>query len=163
MKLNNDLVNRLIEKAKSEKLLFSLICLAFVLFGGIKLSDKWFVDFGRLLIADCFSIAILYGYKIRCNKFKEQKYKNYRYKKILWDLILTKTLIFVPFVYWILSKGCWFLFKISVFRFNYLEYLVLFVISWLIWCAILLIVRKIYKKIRNNNSPKLPSSFYDGK
>ena len=151
MKLGNDFVNRLIEKAKSEKLLLALICLAFVLFGGIELSDKWFFDFGMLLIADLFSIGILCGYKIRCKEFKEQKYKNYRYKKILWDLILLRTLIFVPFVSWILSKGCWFLFKISVFRFNYLEYIVFSVISWLIWCALILAVRKIYKRIQRSN------------
>ncbi|MBO6056244.1 MAG: hypothetical protein J6P84_04660 [Alphaproteobacteria bacterium] len=77
MKLNDDLVNQLIEKAKSEKLLLALICLAFIFFGCIELADEWFFDFGLLLMADCFSIAILCGYNIRCKKLKGQEYKNY--------------------------------------------------------------------------------------
>lgn len=122
MKLNNDLANKLIEKAKSEKLSLSLICFAFILWGCIEIADEWFVHFGTLLMADCCSVSVLCGYKIRCKKLKEQKYKNYRYKKILWNLILLRTLIFVPFVYWFLSQGCWLLFKISVFNFNRLEH-----------------------------------------
>lgn len=137
MKLNNDLANKLIEKAKSEKLSLSLICFAFILWGCIEIADEWFVHFGTLLMADCCSVSVLCGYKIRCKKLKEQKYKNYRYKKILWNLILLRTLIFVPFVYWFLSQGCWLLFKISVFNFNRLEHSIFFVISWVIWCAIL--------------------------
>ena len=161
--MGNNFVDKLLEKAKSEKLLLSLVCFAFVLLGCIKISDNWFWFFGRLLIADCFSVAILCGYKIRCNKLKGQKYKNYRYRKVLWDLIFSRTFIFVPFVAFVLSMSCWSLFKISAFNFNILEWFVFMVISWLTCCAILLVVRKIYKRIRNNNPPKLPTSFYNKK
>jgi len=163
MKLNYDLANKLVEKAKTEKLLLSLICLALVLLGCIKISDNWFWFFGRLLIADCFSVAILCGYKIRCKKLKGPEYKNYRYRKILWDLILCRTLIFVPFVAFVLSACCQSLFKISILNFNKLEWLVFINVAWLIWCTIIFVVRKIYKRIRNNNSPKLPTSFYNEK
>lgn len=159
--MGNNFVDKLLEKAKSEKLLLSLVCFAFVLIECIEITGNLF--FGGLFVADCLSIAMLCGYKSRCEKLKGRKYKNYRYRKILWDLILCRTFIFVPFVAFVLSMSCWSLFKISAFNFNILEWFVFMVISWLTCCAILLVVRKIYKRIRNNNPPKLPTSFYNKK
>lgn len=108
-------------------------------------------EFLLLIPLAYLSLILFFGYKSVCMSYKNPKYAKYRYKEILWIRIFAKTTIFVPIFYWFLSH----------FRFFSLHTYAGFFISWLIWCAILFVFRKIYRKIRKSNKSRLPSSFYN--
>lgn len=119
------------------------------------LSDRFMANLVLLLPLACLSLMLFLGYKSVCISFRNPKHVKTSYKEVLWIRIFVKSTIFVPFVYWFLD--------VIVFRFLTLHRHIGFLISWSIWCLFILFFRRIYKRIRNNRSQKLPTAFYNKK
>ena len=136
------------------------ICYIPLPFGG----TTWEVT--RVFLASvCFSLILSYMYNGEYESLKNQKCKRYRvvfqreirYRVVLWRLIFFKSLIFVPILMWII-------FSVSLLIFNYrwsLDFWSSFFVSWVLWCVMLWIDRKIFRKNRISRGQKLPSSFYN--
>ncbi len=121
----------------------------------LSLSDRFIANLILLLPLACLSLILFLGYKSVCISYSKPKHAKTSYKEVLWIRILAKSTIFVPFMFWFLD--------IIIFRFFPIHRYIGFLISWNICCLLLLFFRRIHKKIRNNNSPKLPSPFYNKK
>jgi len=115
------------------------------------LSGETLVNLVLLLPMACLSLILFLGYKSVCVSYKNPKFAKIDYIKVLCLGIFIKSTIFVPLVRWLLD----------VVIFSSLD--IGFFTSWLVWCAVLWSWRKVYKKAGNNNSPKLPTSFYHEK
>ncbi len=110
----------------------------------------------QFVMSVCFSLVIVYGY---LRDYRYQKYrKGMRYKTVLWNLVVLKSLMFVPIAEWI--------FFVILECVGYHRRFGLgdgFCITWIIWCLILWIDRKIARKDRFSKDQKTPSPFYDKK
>ena len=109
-----------------------------------------------LFLMICFSFILYFGCKsAEVGVISLSK----RYKTVLWSRIFAKTLIPVPLVLWAIHTVGRLFFGYTV-RFwectkNDL------ISSWIIYCALIWISRKLSRTFRKNSTAKLPSSFYN--
>lgn len=110
---------------------------------------------GFLFLSICFSLILFCIYKI--NVKQQKNHKNERYRTILWNLIAIKTMIPVPIISWAIYAIAVFC-NLSFSLADWIRYA--FILFWVIWCTLIWISRKIYRKIRKNEPHKPPTSFY---
>ena len=104
----------------------------------------------------CFSLILYFGCKsAEVGVMSLSK----RYKTILWYRIFAKTLIPVPLVLWAIYTIGRLFFGYTVHFWECTKNDL--IASWTIYCALIWVSRKIYRKIRKSNKSRLPSSFYN--
>lgn len=108
------------------------------------------------------SVILFLAYKIAKIRFKKPKYARFRYKYTLWYLIFLKSTILVPIVWWVFDTNAKMSFGFSI-PFGIWE---LFIV-WIIWCAIIFVYRKLFRKFfrknQNGTHRKSPTPFYNDK
>ena len=104
----------------------------------------------------CFSLILYFGCKsAEVGVMSLSK----RYRTILWYRIFAKTLIPVPLVLWAIHTIGRLFFGYTVHFWECTKNDL--IASWIIYCALIWVSRKIYRRIQRNKFEKLPSSFYD--
>jgi len=113
-----------------------------------------------LFVNVLFSLMIYFIYDADEENRKTEK--NRRYKLVLWEHIIAKTMIPAPILSWVAFVIIGLFFD---YRFDFDLKLIGYSIApaWLVWFGTIFISRKIYRRIQRNKFMKLPSSFYDKK
>ncbi len=130
------------------------------------LSDSDFIIIGLCIFT---SVSDFIMYKVVkymfIRKLYNEEFAKGRYKDFLKSLIAIKSTIPVPIfggIFYIVGR---FVFHVDQDWISANPWIigVVLVVSWIFWCLLLWICRRIYKKIRRNSSQKHSSSFYGKK